>query len=101
MLAAQLSITNKLVEGTYSGNLGDLLGKDYTGYNWTMEIEEERTNKLFDVDIAVAKRRRATARCISRSQPAAVPPAIRPPAASTAATLSSDENSVDRWQFDR
>lgn len=53
VLAAQLSITNKLVEGTYSGNLGDLLGKDYSAYAWTMQIQEERTNKLFHVDIAV------------------------------------------------
>jgi hypothetical protein len=53
VVAAQLSITNQLVEGTYTGNLGDLLGKDYNIYTWTMDVEEERTNKLFHVDIVV------------------------------------------------
>ena len=53
VLAAQLSTNNQLVEGTYTGNLGDLLGKDYDSYTWTEVIEEVRTNKLFHVDIAV------------------------------------------------
>ena len=53
VLAAQLSITNQLVEGTYTGNLGDLLGKEYGSYDWTEDIVEERTNKLFNVDIKV------------------------------------------------
>ena len=29
VLASQLSMTNKLYEGTVSGNLADMLGKDY------------------------------------------------------------------------
>jgi hypothetical protein len=48
-LASELSLTNKLVEGTDSGNLGDLLGKDYSGYTWTSDIEEVQTNRLFQV----------------------------------------------------
>ncbi len=52
-LAAALSLTNKLVEGTASGNLGDLLGKDYGGYTWTSDIQEVQTNKLFQVDFVV------------------------------------------------
>jgi hypothetical protein len=52
-LASELSLTNKLTEGTDSGNLGDLLGKDYSAYTWTRDIEEVQTNKLFQVDFAV------------------------------------------------
>src|SRR5271154_5004825 len=32
MLASQLSLTNQLVEGTESGDAGDLLGDNYKGY---------------------------------------------------------------------
>ena len=52
-LASELSLTNKLTEGTESGNLGDLLGKDYNAYTWTRDIEEVQTNKLFQVDFVV------------------------------------------------
>lgn len=55
LLAAQLSITNKLVEGTTSGDLGELLGDAYSGYTWTEDIEEEQTNKLFHVDIIIQR----------------------------------------------
>jgi len=53
VIAAELSITNKLNEGTYSGSLADVLGKDYSAYNYEYEIVEERTNKLFNVDVKV------------------------------------------------
>src|SRR5450755_3009222 len=46
-LASELSLTNKLTEGTESGNLSDLLGKDYNAYTWTREIVEVQSNKLF------------------------------------------------------
>jgi Tfp pilus assembly protein PilV len=52
-LASELSLTNKLVEGKDSGNLGDLLGKDYNSYTWTSDIQEVQTNKLFQVDFVV------------------------------------------------
>jgi Tfp pilus assembly protein PilV len=52
-LASELSLTNKLTEGTDSGNLGDLLGKDYNAYTWTSKIQEVQTNKLFQVDFVV------------------------------------------------
>jgi hypothetical protein len=52
-LAAELSLTNKLVEGTASGNLSDLLGKDYKGYTWSSDTQEVQTNKLFEVDFVV------------------------------------------------
>jgi hypothetical protein len=53
VLASELSLTNKLTEGKDSGNLGDLLGKDYNGYRWTSVIQEVQTNKLFQVDFVV------------------------------------------------
>jgi type II secretion system protein I len=53
LVASELSLTNRLVEGRESGDLRDLLGEDYKGYNWTYNVEEEQTNKLFKVDITV------------------------------------------------
>lgn len=52
-LLAQMSLTNKLVEGTYSGNLGDALGKAYADYRWTGEIIEVGSNKLFQADFII------------------------------------------------
>lgn len=52
-LVAQLSMTNKLVEGIYTGNLGDLLGKAYNGYKYTGEIREVSSNKLFQADYVI------------------------------------------------
>jgi hypothetical protein len=50
-VASELSLTNQLVEGTFSGNLSESLGKLYQNYQWTYVIEESQTNKLFRVDI--------------------------------------------------
>ena len=50
---AQYANTNKLVEGSYSGNLSDLLGEAYREYNWTAEVTEVATNKLFSVECVV------------------------------------------------
>lgn len=52
-LVAQLSLTNKLVEGTYSGNLSEVLGKAYNDYKWTGVITEVGTNRLFQADFIV------------------------------------------------
>ena len=49
MIASELTLTNQLTEGDYSGDFGKL----YPGYTWTSHVEEERTNKLFRVDYAV------------------------------------------------
>jgi hypothetical protein len=49
MIASELSLTNQLVEGNYSGDFGEL----YPGYTWNSVITEERTNKLFRVDYVV------------------------------------------------
>jgi hypothetical protein len=50
---AQFAATNILVEGTYSGDLSELLGKSYRDYRWTAEIIEVETNKLFKVECMV------------------------------------------------
>jgi hypothetical protein len=52
-LLSQLSLTNKLVEGIYTGNLGDMLGKTYDHYNWTGEIIEVGSNKLFQAEFVI------------------------------------------------
>lgn len=53
VIASQLSLTNQLVEGDYSMDLGDLLGKEYNGYVGDYTVQEELTNKLFRVDFQV------------------------------------------------
>ena len=53
LVASELSLTNKCIEGRESGDLGDLLGADYKGYTWTADTGEERSNKLFRVDITI------------------------------------------------
>ena len=45
--------TNMLEEGTYKGNLGELLGKTYRDYDYLVEITEVATNKLFQVEAVV------------------------------------------------
>jgi len=45
--------TNKLIEGIYEGNMGDLLGKNYNNFKWTKEIREVQSNKLFQVDVII------------------------------------------------
>ena len=49
MLAAELSLTNKLTEGIESGDFGDL----YPDYKWTQEIIEVGTNGLFEVKFVI------------------------------------------------
>jgi Tfp pilus assembly protein PilV len=51
MIASELSLTNKLVEMTESGDFG----KAYPGYTWTADINEIMTNKLFQVDYVVQR----------------------------------------------
>ncbi len=48
-LAAELSLTNSLTEGTESGDFGDL----YPDYSWTRDIYEVSSNGLFQVDFIV------------------------------------------------
>jgi prepilin-type N-terminal cleavage/methylation domain-containing protein len=52
-LVSQLAMTNKLVEGDYYGNLGDLLGKAYDNYKWSGEIREVSSNRLFSAEFVI------------------------------------------------
>jgi hypothetical protein len=52
MVAAQVCNTNKLYEGSQSGDFGNL----YPGYSWEAETMEAGTNGLFQVDIVVRLR---------------------------------------------
>ena len=52
MVAAQIYKTNKLFEGTESGDFGNL----YRDYSWQTETTEAGTNGLFQVDIIVRQR---------------------------------------------
>lgn len=53
VLAGELSLTNQLIEGMASGDLGEFLGKPYQGYTWTYAVTEVQSNKLFQVDFIV------------------------------------------------
>ena len=55
LVASQLSLTNSLVEGCKSGDLGDLLGDQYKDYMWTYCVQEAQPNKIFQVDIIVQR----------------------------------------------
>ena len=50
---AYYASTNSLKEDTYDGNLGDLLGKTYRDYRYTLENIEVATNKLFQLECVV------------------------------------------------
>ncbi|MDR3456998.1 MAG: prepilin-type N-terminal cleavage/methylation domain-containing protein [Verrucomicrobiae bacterium] len=52
-LVSQLSMTNKLVEGECSGNLGDVLGKAYSDYRYVGVIIEVQSNRLFEADYRI------------------------------------------------
>ena len=52
-IASYYSTTNKIVEGTDSGDLGELLGDTYRGYTWESTSREVFSNKLFQVDFTI------------------------------------------------
>jgi Tfp pilus assembly protein PilV len=52
MVAAQVCNTNKLYEGSQSGDFGNL----YPGCSWETDTYEAATNGLFQVDIVVRRR---------------------------------------------
>ena len=52
MVAAELSLTNKLTEGLETGDFGDM----YPDFNWTRDIYEAETNGIFQVDMIVQRR---------------------------------------------
>ena len=49
--ASQLSITNKLEEGSWSGDFGDV----YPDYEWSAETIFYASNGLYQVDVAVLR----------------------------------------------
>jgi hypothetical protein len=51
MIASEFSLTNQIAEINQSGDFGKL----YPGYNWTAEINEVQSNKLFRVDYVVRR----------------------------------------------
>ena len=53
VILSQLSLTNQFIEGPYSGNLGDILGKDYADFTWQGDITEIRTNRLYSADFFI------------------------------------------------
>ncbi len=55
LVASELSLTNKLVEGTASGDLSDMLGDKYKNFTYDYAIDEAQTNKLFQLVIVAAK----------------------------------------------
>ena len=52
-VASLCSITNRIVEGTDSGDLSELLGDTYQGYTWESTSREIASNKLFQVDFTI------------------------------------------------
>src|SRR5262245_19664776 len=50
LLAAALSLTNKLEEGTMSGTFEDIAPGLYPGYSWARDAYEVGSNGLFQVD---------------------------------------------------
>ena len=48
-LLSELSLTNKLEEGTAEGDFGDL----HPGFTWTRDIYLVRTNGLFQIDYTI------------------------------------------------
>jgi hypothetical protein len=54
-VASQMCLTNRLYEGTDSGDFSDL-GDVYSGYSWTAQDNEVESNGLHQVDFVVRKR---------------------------------------------
>ena len=52
MVAAQVCRTNRLTEGTESGDFGNL----YPDYSWETDTYQAQTNGLYQVDIVVRRR---------------------------------------------
>jgi hypothetical protein len=58
LVASEFSLTNKLVEGVESGDLGELLGDNYKGYTWDYAVDEVQTNKLFQMVVVLQSNER-------------------------------------------
>ncbi len=56
ILAAAMSLTNKIEEGSEAGDFEDLAPGLYPGYSWTRDAYEVGSNGLFQVDFTVIRR---------------------------------------------
>ena len=61
MLAASLSLTNQLIEGSETGDFEDLAGNLYPDYSWGRDTLEVFSNGLFQVDFYVINDKRSGA----------------------------------------
>jgi hypothetical protein len=52
-ILSQMSLTNQFIEGPISGNLGDILGKDYAEFDYQGDITEVRSNRLYSADLVI------------------------------------------------
>jgi Tfp pilus assembly protein PilV len=52
-VASWYSETNKIVEGTISGDMSEFLGKAYQGYTYSASSVEVQSNMLYQVDFFV------------------------------------------------
>jgi hypothetical protein len=52
-LAAELTMTNQLVEGSDSGDFEDMFPGLYRGYSWSRDILEVYSNGFFRVDFII------------------------------------------------
>jgi hypothetical protein len=52
-VASWYSGTNKIVEGTISGDMSEFLGKAYQGYTYSASSVEVQSNMLYQVDFFV------------------------------------------------
>ena len=53
VLAATLSLTNQLVEGSQAGDFEDIAPHLYPGYRWSADVNEVMSNGLFQVDFTI------------------------------------------------
>jgi hypothetical protein len=56
ILAAAMSLSNRLEEGVESGDFEDIAPGLYPEYSWTVERWERESNGLFQVDFTVIRR---------------------------------------------
>lgn len=56
ILAAAMSLTNKIEEGSEAGDFEDIAPGLYPGYSWTRDAFEVGSNGLFQVDFTVVRR---------------------------------------------
>lgn len=53
MLAGMTALTNRLTEGTESGDFEDIAPGSFPGYSWTRDTYQVASNGLFRVDLTV------------------------------------------------